>query len=70
MFIYIKLKEDEVVTPMKSIRKKCLECSNYQPKEVRECYIVDCPLFSLRFGKNPKRKGIGGNDGFGVKKTK
>ena len=46
-------------TPLKSIRKKCLECSGGSPKEVTECHITDCPLFPYRFGKNPKRAGIG-----------
>lgn len=54
-------------TPIKAIRAKCLECSNNQPKEVRECYIPECPLFIYRLGKNPKRKGIGGNNGFALK---
>lgn len=57
-----------MVSPLKQIRKKCLECSNDQPKEVRECYIPECALFSLRFGKNPERKGIGGNKDFSLKK--
>ena len=47
------------LTPIKAIRAKCLECSNYQPKEVRECLITDCPLFPYRMGKNPNRVGIG-----------
>ena len=46
-------------TPVKAIRAKCLECSNYQPKEVRNCLITDCPLYPFRMGKNPNRKGIG-----------
>ncbi len=50
-------------TPIKAIRAKCLECSNYQPKEVRNCLIIDCPLFPYRFGKNPNRKGIRKNIG-------
>ncbi len=45
-------------TPIKAIRAKCLECSNYQPKEVRNCLILDCPLYPYRLGKNPNRKGI------------
>ncbi len=49
-----------MLTPIKAIRAKCLECSNHQPKEVRYCSITDCPLYPYRFGKNPNRKGIGG----------
>ena len=46
------------LTPLKSIRKHCLECCNRQPKEVRECEIIDCPLDEFRFGTNPNRKGL------------
>jgi hypothetical protein len=46
------------LTPLKSIRAKCLDCSINQPKEVRECQITDCPLWFFRFGTNPKRKGL------------
>lgn len=48
------------MTPLRAIRLKCLECSNEQPSQVRNCSITDCALFSYRFGKNPSRKGIGG----------
>ena len=51
------------ITPLKAIRRKCLDCSNFQPSEVRECEITDCPLFNYRFGTNPNRKGIGGRGG-------
>jgi hypothetical protein len=42
-----------MLTPIKAIRKKCLECSNYQYKEVELCPIKDCPLYPYRFGKRP-----------------
>ena len=45
-------------TPVKSIRKKCLDCSGGSVKEVRECEITDCALYPFRMGKNPNRKGI------------
>ncbi|MBU2541339.1 MAG: hypothetical protein KJ593_05520 [Candidatus Omnitrophica bacterium] len=48
------------LTPIKAIRAKCLDCSAGQPSEVRSCEITDCALFMYRFGKNPKRSGIGG----------
>jgi len=54
-----------VLTPIKAIRKKCLECGG-RPSEVRRCEISDCPLFIYRFGKNPNRKGVGGRRGAGV----
>lgn len=56
-----KLDAEQVknLTPLKAIRQKCLDCSGFQPKEVRLCPAVDCPLFQYRFGRNPHRKGIG-----------
>ena len=38
-------------SPLKSVRKKCIDCSGFDLKEVRECPFVDCPLYSLRMGK-------------------
>lgn len=43
------------LTPIKSIRAKCLNCCCYQPVEVRLCTAVNCPLFSYRMGKRPKK---------------
>lgn len=48
------------MTPMKAIRAKCLDCSCGSAQEVRLCPVKDCPLYPYRFGKNPKRAGIGG----------
>jgi ribosomal protein L44E len=30
------------------VKLKCLECSAFQPSEVRQCVITDCPLYPLR----------------------
>lgn len=54
------------MTPIKSIRAHCLECSGQSPKEVKECTITNCALYPYRLGKNPNRKGIG-NKKFGQK---
>lgn len=51
-------KSEKRLTPIKAIRNKCLECSNRQPSEVKNCTIIDCSLFIYRLGKNPSRKGI------------
>ncbi|MCL4354648.1 hypothetical protein M1349_04250 [Patescibacteria group bacterium] len=40
------------LTPLKAIKKHCLECSGYEKKEVRECKISDCVLFDYRLGRN------------------
>jgi len=51
-------------TPLKAIRLKCLDCSNNQPLEIKECPIKECPLYRYRLGKNPSRKGIGNPEAF------
>ncbi len=44
------------LTPVQSIRRKCIDCSGGLLSEVRECLISDCPLYAYRMGKNPNRK--------------
>lgn len=51
--------DKQKVTPMKAIRKKCLDCSCEQPKEVRLCPIDYCPLWAYRFGKRPNNLNTG-----------
>jgi hypothetical protein len=50
---------EKSLTPIKAIRSKCMQCSNFQHSEVARCEIIDCALWVYRFGKNPDRKGIG-----------
>ena len=38
---------------LKAIRRKCLDCSVYQPSEVRSCHLQGCELWPYRFGKDP-----------------
>lgn len=42
------------LTRQKAIRQKCLDCSNYQPKEVRLCPVLECPLWRYRLGYEDK----------------
>jgi hypothetical protein len=42
------------LTPIKAIRKKCLDCSCNQVSEVRECPITKCSLYPYRMGRRPK----------------
>lgn len=42
------------LTPIKAIRAKCLDCTCGQMGEIRECPIVDCPLYEYRMGHRPK----------------
>lgn len=55
--------ESKVLTPLKAIRAKCLDCSAYQPKEVRFCLDKECSLYAYRLGNNPNRSGIGNKKG-------
>ena len=45
-------------TPIKSIRKKCLDCSGGSPKEVRLCPVIECALYPYRFGRRPDKATI------------
>ena len=49
----------KLLTPIKAIRAKCLDCCCNQRKEVRLCPIPDCSLYPYRFGKKLNHKGIG-----------
>ena len=42
------------LTPMKAIRRKCIDCSGGSSNEVKLCPVQDCPLYAYRFGKRPK----------------
>jgi hypothetical protein len=43
-----------MITPMKAIRKKCLDCSGGSAREVSLCPITTCPIYSYRYGKRPE----------------
>ena len=38
------------MTKANAIRKYCLECAGGSPGEATLCHIVDCPLWTYRFG--------------------
>lgn len=44
----------EVLTPIKAIRAKCIDCSCGSLREVRECRLEECSLWPYRMGKRPK----------------
>ena len=46
-----------VLTPIKAIRAKCIDCSGDSAAEVRACELDDCPLHPYRMGRNPNCKG-------------
>ncbi len=35
----------------KAIRERCLNCSAWSPKEVKNCHFTDCVLYPFRTGK-------------------
>ena len=53
------------LTMIKAIRAKCLDCSGYQPKEIRLCTLTDCSLWPYRMVHKPK----GGSDEESVQKS-
>jgi hypothetical protein len=44
---------DNRTLPLQAIRAKCLDCSCYQPSEVRLCEALKCPLWPFRAGRYP-----------------
>ena len=48
--------DQKILTPLRAIRAKCVNCSAWSMKEVRECVMLDCPLYPYRLGKSPNRK--------------
>lgn len=48
--------EKESESPLKAIRKKCLECSAENSAEVAKCPIESCALYKYRFGVYPSTR--------------
>ena len=40
-------------TPIKAMRKKCLDCTCNQHQEIRLCTVIDCAIYPYRMGKRP-----------------
>ena len=40
-------------TPLRAIRAKCIDCSGGSAHEVRHCPARGCPLWPMRWGRNP-----------------
>lgn len=43
-----------MLTPIKAIRARCLDCCGGQKAEVRLCPSQKCPLWPYRMGRRPK----------------
>lgn len=56
-------------SPLKAIRAKCVDCAGGSFQEVKNCPSEKCPLWPYRSGKNPNRKGIGGNPNLAAKRS-
>lgn len=48
--------DEQITSPLKAIRAKCLDCMCGQSVEIKLCPSEDCPLYPFRFGKNPYHK--------------
>ena len=42
-------------TPIRAIRKKCLDCTCGSFTEIRKCTIIECALYPYRFGRRPTK---------------
>lgn len=49
--------DSKILTPIKAIRAKCMDCCCYQRNEVAACPCTNCPLWPYRFGKRPVIEG-------------
>jgi hypothetical protein len=45
------------LTPLKSIRKRCIDCHGYEMSRVRNCPGADCHLHPFRMGREVRGKG-------------
>lgn len=50
-------KRDPKRSPLKMIRKHCIDCSGGNKQEVKLCPVETCPLWEFRFGYSPYRVG-------------
>ena len=41
-------------SPLKNMRKKCLQCCCGSTKAIKYCTDIECPLWKFRFGFTPK----------------
>ena len=46
--------ENVRLTPVRAIRKHCLECLGYSSEAVKDCTSPNCALYPYRLGHKPK----------------
>ena len=39
---------------LNAIRAKCMDCSCFQPSEIRNCLVTRCELWPYRMGRDPE----------------
>lgn len=44
------MEEKNKLTRKQAIKQKCLDCSAYDRKEVKNCEFKECPLYRYRLG--------------------
>ena len=49
-------------SPLKAIRRHCIECCGGLAQEVRLCPLKSCPLYGFRFGHRLPRDTTPGDD--------
>lgn len=57
--------KDKVISRVKAVREKCMDCCCWESTEVRRCNIVKCPLHPFRMGTIEKSRQA--NDKEGIK---
>ena len=50
------LEKEQIKSPLKAIKKNCIECCGDNQNEVKLCTATSCPLYNFRTGHNPFRK--------------
>ena len=55
-----------MITPLRAIRLKCLDCSGMSAKEVKLCHLWECPLWQYRMGsdRSPSGRLLNGPNGW------
>lgn len=46
----------EMLTPIKAIRARCMDCACWNAAEVRNCTLTDCVLWPFRMGRTGNTK--------------
>lgn len=46
------------VTPIKAIRKKCLDCCCGSHKEIKYCTVIKCAIYPYRLCRRPDKATI------------